>query len=92
MDVTAIIVHLFGLLAPAAAMAMCLPLTGRIGARSRPLVPSLGWQAALQLVACAGVLVGGLWFFGRDGMMATYLAMVVLSGSLQWLMVRGWRA
>ena len=92
MDVTAIIVHLFGLLAPAATMALCLPLTGRIWARSRPLVPSLGWQAALQLVACAGALAGGLWFFGRDGMMATYLAMVVLSASLQWLMVRGWRA
>ena len=89
MDVTAIIVHLFSFLAPAAAMALCLPLIGRMVMRNRPLASSLGWQAAVQLVACAGVLSGGLWFFGRDGMMATYLAMVVLSASLQWLMARG---
>jgi hypothetical protein len=34
----------------------------------------------------------GLWYFGHDGKMATYIGMVLLCASSQWLMQRDWRA
>jgi hypothetical protein len=37
---------------------------------------------------CLLVLLGGLWFFGRDGKMATYVVLVLASGSSQWLLSR----
>ena len=37
------------------------------------------------------VLVAGLVFFGRDGKMATYAALVLAIASSQWLLLRGWR-
>jgi hypothetical protein len=37
------------------------------------------------------VLVAGLAWFGRDGRMATYVALVVVCGSAQWWLLRGWR-
>ena len=46
-----------------------------------------------MLVFAAGVavLAAGLAVFGRDGMMATYAALVVVCGTVQWLAMRGWR-
>ncbi len=35
------------------------------------------------------MLAGGLWFFGRDGMMATYGALLVGVATCQWVMNRG---
>ena len=37
------------------------------------------------------VLALGLWFFGRDGKIATYSAMVLMCATSQWVMLRGWR-
>ncbi len=41
----------------------------------------------------AGVLALGLglWFFGNDGKMASYAAMVIAIASSQWLVARGGR-
>jgi hypothetical protein len=39
-----------------------------------------------------GVLVAGLWWFGHDGKMATYAALVVLPALAQGVLLRGWRA
>jgi len=36
-------------------------------------------------------LACGLWFFGNDGKMATYAAMVMLVASCQWVGVKAWR-
>jgi hypothetical protein len=37
------------------------------------------------------VLLGGLWFFGHDGKMATYAALVLACASSQWWMLRAAR-
>jgi hypothetical protein len=37
------------------------------------------------------VLLAGLWFFGRDGKMLTYAALVVASATVQWVMLGLWR-
>ena len=37
-------------------------------------------------------LAAGLWYFGVDGKMATYAALVVAIASCQWLSGRAWKA
>jgi hypothetical protein len=48
-------------------------------------------QVAIDFIASLAALLAGLWFFGHDGKMATYAALVLACGSSQWLLVRGWR-
>lgn len=84
------LVHLTSFLAPALFLGLALPpaarllLPGRPGGRFR-------LQAALVALAAAAVLAGGLWWFGRDGKMATYAAAVLAAASTQWLLVRAWK-
>jgi hypothetical protein len=48
------------------------------------------WEA-INFVA-GGVALGfGLWFFGRDGKMASYAALLVVAAISQWVGARGWR-
>jgi hypothetical protein len=60
--------------------------------RKLALMPALSIQIAINFIVCAVALGFGLWFFGRDGKMATYAVMALLCSSSQWLMLRGWRA
>jgi len=48
------------------------------------ILAPIGFKKTLAL-AC------GLWFFGNDGKMATYAAMVMLVASCQWVGVKAWR-
>ena len=83
--------HLAGFLAPALFLAVVLPGLSRLLLRkSSPLIRF--WpQVAVVFAASAAVLLAGLWWFGRDGKMATYGALVVAAATVQWLLVRGWR-
>jgi hypothetical protein len=76
--------HLMGLLAPALGVAVLLwlGLLWRRGRRKSGGKPGrqLGW---LVLVGVAVLLVG-LAYFGRDGKMATYAALVLAQGTLAW--------
>lgn len=82
--------HLMGFLAPAFALALCLPPLSRLVLR-RPAVLAWWKQSGVLLLAGAAVLAAGLWWFGRDGKMATYAALVIASGSVQWLLLRSWK-
>ena len=83
--------HLLSFVAPAFAVAVLVALAGRVvlPRASRPQ----RWWAPLALNFVAGVLVllAGLWFFGRDGKMATYAALVLVVATCQWLSGRAWR-
>ena len=83
--------HLAGFLAPAAFLAVALPAACWLLLRSTRQRMPVWAQAALVFAGSAAVLGAGLWWFGRDGKMATYAGMVVVAASLQWLAVRGWR-
>lgn len=84
--------HLLSFLAPAFALAALLPLAARMVLPRGAPRPS--WRAlfAINFVVGAMVLGAGLWYFGRDGKMATYAALVVAVATTQWLAGRGWRA
>ncbi|MBE7369695.1 hypothetical protein [Ramlibacter pallidus] len=84
--------HLLSFAAPAFAVALLVTL-------ARPLIlpvggQRLGWWSSFALNFAAGLLVlaAGLWYFGRDGKMATYAALVVAVATVQWLSGRAWRA
>ena len=84
--------HLANFLAPALWLALLLPVAARLFMKKTPSNPTLWGQTAINFLVGALVLTLGLWFFGRDGKMATYSAMVVLGATSQWLLLRGWRA
>ena len=49
-------------------------------------------QSAINSVAGLLALLVGLFFFGRDGKMASYAAMVLVCASSQWFAAKAWRA
>ncbi|KQX30192.1 hypothetical protein [Variovorax sp. Root434] len=91
MDLLALLDHLFNFVAPAAFLALVLALAGRFLGGGRAGVPRWWVQWALTFAVGVGVSVIGLVVFGRDGMMATYAALVAACGTVQWLAMRGWR-
>ncbi len=83
--------HLAGFVAPALGLALLVPLAGRTLLRHHRPSYSFWVQFALQAVAGTLVISGGLWWFGRDGKMATYGLLVAVVAGLQWWMARAWR-
>lgn len=84
--------HAFNFLAPAFWVAVMVTLSARLVMRRIPAALSLPAQIAINFIVSAGILGLGLWYFGRDGKMATYAAMALVCATSQWLMLRGWRA
>ena len=88
MTVWQLTLHLFNFVLPALALALFMPLAGRW-----VMGPS-SWSVTRRVVAHSlvgtGVLVVGLVVQGHDGTMASYMALVVVVATLEWLM-HGWR-
>jgi hypothetical protein len=83
------LLHLMGFAAPAAFLALLLPAVSR-----GVLGKAAGgyWRsAAIVFVVGLGVLLAGLWGFGRDGKMVTYAALVAAAATAQWLAARAWK-
>jgi hypothetical protein len=83
--------HLCGFVAPAFALALVMPLAARLVLPKGAIVARYWAQAAIAFAAGTAVLMLGLWYFGRDGKMATYVVLVGVVGSVQWLVGAGWR-
>ena len=92
MDPIDLFFHLLNFLAPALGLAALLAISARFFVRKRTSAFALWTQIAITFVACALALGLGLWFFGRDGKMASYAAMLLCGASSQWLMQQGWKA
>ena len=91
--------HLFHLLnlllnfaAPALGVALLCAAAGRFSERKKPARHNWRAYAAINFIAGLAALAGGLWFFGVDGKMATYAALVCAVGTSQWLLLGGWKA
>ncbi|MDP2368973.1 hypothetical protein [Rhodoferax sp.] len=92
MDLLELLNHLLNFLAPALAVAALVAVVARVSMRNRPVSLSLWTQIATNFIACGLALGIGLWFFGRDGKMASLAAMVLCCATCQWVMHKGWRA
>jgi len=87
-----VLLHLLNFTAPAVFVAVLTAMsTPRLLHRNVGL-PGFARLAGACFVANMLVLAAGLWFFGRDGRMATYAVMVLVCGTVAWAMARGWRA
>ena len=83
-----LLVHLFNFVLPALAMAICMPWAGRWIMGGRGL--STGRRMAVHAVSGVLVLAAGLWLQGHDGEMSTYIVLVLVAATAEWLMHRGW--
>jgi hypothetical protein len=88
--------HIVNFLAPALLVALLLVFMSRIFGQflvsKKSANQSIYAQAAIIFVVNVLVLVAGLVFFGNDGKMATYAAMVLAAAVCQWVLGRGWQA
>ena len=83
--------HLMNFVAPALFMAVFTSLAARLLLRKAVAAPAFWKQVTLLFAAGVAVLALGLLFYGRDGKMGTYAALVVCCASVQWILLRGWR-
>jgi len=90
MSLIALTDHLANFVAPALFLAVVLGLGGRL-IMGKGAALALWKQMAINFIVAVAVLAGGLAYFGRDGMMATYAALVLVCGTLQWLLGGGLR-
>jgi len=86
-----LLIHLLNFVAPAFFVAILLAVLFRVAMRTRSAAVRLWVQIAVNFAAGLVVLVAGLLYFGRDGRIATYAALVVVCGTAQWWLLRGWR-
>jgi len=85
-----LLLHLLNFAAPALFLALLLPLLARLVLPKRPAAREKWAWVAMNFVAGLAVLGAGLWWFGHDGKMATYAALVAVMASGQWLASRAW--
>ncbi|CAN7608154.1 hypothetical protein [Variovorax sp. LjRoot178] len=85
------LIHLLNFAAPAFFVALLLALLFRLAMHKRSAATGLWTQLAVNFAAGLAVLIAGLIFFGRDGQIATYAALVAVCGTVQWWLLRGWR-
>lgn len=88
MNFFALLAHLAGFVAPALVVAVVLWLAPKAQRSGRKPRWSASMDLSVLLIAGVAVLLGGLVFFGRDGKIATYAALVVVQGTLAWWMRR----
>lgn len=84
----AILNHTINFLAPALWLAVLLPVLARVFMGKKAVARTMPNQVALHFAVGCIVLVVGLVLFGRDGKMLTYLALVLVLASMQWLLSR----
>lgn len=90
MSATDAILQLLGFLAPAAFVAVAVALVAPWLLPRGPR-PGRTTCALVNLAAGSVASAAGLWYFGVDGKMASYAALVVAVASAQWLTARAWR-
>jgi hypothetical protein len=86
-----LLVHLLSFLAPAVAVGLAVALAAPLLVAQQSGLRRWWAQAAINSVAGALVLVAGLAWWGVDGKMATYAALVVVIATSQWLFGRARR-
>lgn len=81
-------VHLLNFAAPALSSALLVALVARILLKKQAVALVWHAQVAINFIVCLALLLAGLWYFGRDGTIAGYTAMVLGCATSQWWMLR----
>ncbi len=84
--------HLINFAAPACAVALLMPVFGRLVSARKHAGPGYWYQSGVIFVVGMLVLLAGLWLGGRDARVATYAILVLLCATTEWAMLRGWKA
>lgn len=92
MDLLDLLNHLLNFTLPALALAIVLPLSTRWTRTGRTATARLTTQMAVHAVLNVLVLAAGLWVFGHDGRMLSYLGMAAVCATAHWLLLASWRA
>ena len=85
MDAIDLLFHLTNFALPALIVGFSLPWLYRLTPMGRKIGGGWWRQAGANALAGLLVLMAGLWIWGQDGKLLTYLAMVVACASSQWL-------
>ncbi len=80
--------HLLNFAAPALALGLVLAFLAPVFMKNKALARTRTAQAAINFVVGLLALLAGLLFFGRDGKMASYAALVLATASSQWWAMR----
>lgn len=81
-------VHLLNFAAPALFIALLMVVFARILARKQAVALVWSVQLAINFVVCLVLMLASLWYFGRDGTIAGYAAMVLGCATSQCWMLR----
>jgi hypothetical protein len=92
MSLFGLIDHLLNFLLPALVVGLLVAVLAPLVMKKARTHHSWLKQGAINSLACFVALLGGLWFFGHDGKMASYAAMVLTCACCQWLMAGAWRS
>lgn len=79
-----LLIHLANFVLPALVVGLGLAALAPVFARKRVSVSAVITQAAINFIVGVLLLAAGLVFFGNDGKMATYGALVLAAGTAQW--------
>jgi hypothetical protein len=91
MGVLDAVLHVINFMLPAACVALMVTFVGRFLKQNKPITGKFIARSAINFVVCLAVLIIGLILTGRDGKMFTYLAMVIASATVQWILSGAWR-
>ncbi len=80
--------HLLNFAAPALAVGLVLAFLAPVFMKNKALARTRSTQTAINFVVGVLALLAGLLFFGRDGKMASYAALVLATASSQWWAMR----
>ncbi len=80
--------HLLNFAAPALAVGLVLAFLAPVFMKNKALARTRSAQTAINFVVGVLALLAGLLFFGRDGKMASYAALVLATATSQWWAMR----
>ena len=80
--------HLLNFVAPALALGAALAYLAPLFMKNKAVGRTRHAQAAINSIVGALALLAGLVFFGRDGKMLRYAALVLSAASSQWWAMR----
>lgn len=88
MGVLDFLVHLLNFVAPAVVIALLVTALARVFWPKLAFANVLYREFAINVIVCIFFSLAGLWYFGRDGTIAAYTAMVAGCATSQWWMLR----